>query len=330
MYMQEAHYKSNYDRLICDIQRKPLVLFLGSGIYANLLPTWNELLGSLLDMALYKEPSYFESSLADRKNIINLLHDKNRFTLYEQATLVKYLLGNQYVPVLQDAIYRDFNMKYPQGVDPGEFALLNAILRLCKNNRVHAAVTYNYDTLLEQTINSKAGRKAYSVRGTLQRNIGPEEALPIYHVHGIIPNDHRVPQEAESLIVLSLDEYFHNMIEPYSWQTTSQLHFMQNYTCLYVGISLGDINMQRLLGFAKRYIQYNSIYIMRSEESFETQKADASLPRKTKEFIFRSHASIADSLGVHMIITGEKHGTVPEKLTQLLKELDKPHKTKDD
>ena len=53
-----------------------------------------------------------------------------------------------------------------------------------------------------------------------------------------------------TLLVFSEDGYHKLMLDPYNWANISQLNFMVNNTCLFIGLSMTDPNMRRLLEIA--------------------------------------------------------------------------------
>lgn len=91
--------------------------------------------------------------------------------------------------------------------------------------------------------------KHHSVYG---EGITPDdEELGIYHVHGFIPqNKDGYNNLAQSLLVFSEEGYHKLMLEPYNWANMVQLNFMMNNTCIFIGLSMTDPNMRRLLEIA--------------------------------------------------------------------------------
>ena len=77
------------------------------------------------------------------------------------------------------------------------------------------------------------------------------DALGVYHVHGFLPQDKEDYNDLENtLLVFSEDGYHKLMLDPYNWANISQLNFMVNNTCLFIGLSMTDPNMRRLLEIA--------------------------------------------------------------------------------
>lgn len=70
------------------------------------------------------------------------------------------------------------------------------------------------------------------------------------HPHGYIPNNKAQLNSNE--IVFSEDGYHSQFIESFSWSNLIQLNHFDNKTCLFIGISLTDPNMRRLLDVSFR------------------------------------------------------------------------------
>lgn len=148
------------------------------------------------------------------------------------------------------------------------------LIILSKN--IKAIVTYNYDNFLFSAIEIikthrtdlltadelnlyddlyKDSVNGIQVKDIYLSNDGMtfrENYIPIFHVHGFIPSP-TTPFEGKSEnIVLAYDEYFNNLQHTHSWQTTTQLHFLENYTSIFMGVSLNDWNMLRIIDLAKK------------------------------------------------------------------------------
>lgn len=141
----------------------------------------------------------------------------------------------------------------------GEIAQLAAKCRKDRNFRI---LSYNYDDFLEQyldvckvrccslfttKIRYSNGRNSTDVYGV---NGQPDQNLRLYHVHGFLP---KVATKDQMDILhtrsICLTEADYNMLynQPYSWPIASQLSFFRENTCLFIGCSLSDPNIRRLL-----------------------------------------------------------------------------------
>ena len=57
---------------------------------------------------------------------------------------------------------------------------------------------------------------------------------------------------AKSLLVFSEEGYHKLLLEPYNWANLSQLNYLTNNTCLFVGLSMTDPNLRRLLDISSQ------------------------------------------------------------------------------
>lgn len=292
----------NLHDLIQDIKnKKQTVMFLGSGVdYSpgkKLL--WNDVLHEFIRNAIpllnlpHNDVVELQNQLdpqypAERKTS----HDAAEFSSEGSVSVIKKLLGNDYVPLLQNIIYtqatkqemRDGCADY---IQPGAsikrtpfytlFVLAEIIL---KHDNIKAVVTYNYDNLLSQAIRLLQQHPEYFKDREKYPRLAREDfrptdiysgwtdepftnaSFPIYHPHGYIqPPGDLIPNERNQ-VVMSMEEFYDSAKDTYSWQHATQIHFLTHYMCMYLGASLTDMNMQRLLSFAD--IEYNneSIYYL--------------------------------------------------------------------
>ena len=159
--------------------------------------------------------------------------------------LGKYLknnLGKEFQSEMREALY---------STKPTSSQLIDAIVRLSRPQRdgrpLDSIITFNFDCLVEENLiaNSIHNKPVYSEA----IKHGSHE-LPIYHVHGYLPRSSRIPVDVE--LVFSEDAYHGQFIDPFSWSNLIQLAKLTQNTCLFVGISLTDPNMRRLLDVAWR------------------------------------------------------------------------------
>lgn len=128
-----------------------------------------------------------------------------------------------------------------------ESQLITTICSLIqKLGKVQSIITYNYDTLIEENLDKKE-IKNYSV---YKYNRSDNSVLPVYHVHGIIfrKNSENVPEN----IVLSEEDYHEKYSQVFDWSNVEQLHTLTRNTCLFIGLSMKDPNLRRLLEIAKK------------------------------------------------------------------------------
>ncbi|MDR4504495.1 MAG: TIR domain-containing protein [Candidatus Scalindua sp.] len=218
-----------------------LTLVCGAGVSVGAgVPSWNDLLLRLLSEMMSRMSSDHALPMADL--------DANKFhSRYSPSSLVvgKYLktnLGKDFLKELRDALYAS---------DPKSCEILDSIVDLSRPQRdgkpLDSIITFNFDALLEENL-EKQNINHKAVYGEGVRN-SPSE-LPVYHVHGFLPRKGRIPPNME--VVFSEDAYHSQFIEPFSWSNLIQLNKLSQNTCLFIGLSLTDPNLRRLLDVANR------------------------------------------------------------------------------
>jgi hypothetical protein len=304
----ELFFKDNFDELKYLLtDNKPFALFLGAGINANFSHMmWKDLLNGLMKSAI-SILALEEGFSAKEKELVKTLFSEkeNKFSIYHKATLIKKVLGQNYFSYLQSYLYSNCNKeKIAQKIDQEDIFLVEIARFILRNRNIHSVVTYNYDNFLSETLKILIAKnnpeyrqiKTNDIYRTIQQLSYDEDTLPIYHVHGFIPpSDSIIIEEAEN-IVLTVDEYFSNMIEPFSWQTNTQLFYLNNFNCLFLGVSLNDWNMMRALSYSGRYSKASNHFALFVNDSFDQGK-------KISTFMNRVRASIFEDLGIKPIYT---------------------------
>ena len=117
--------------------------------------------------------------------------------------------------------------------------LIESIAKLITKSNIESIISYNYDNLVEQEVEKK--KKCYPIYDKSRLD---DNSLCIYHVHGYIPpkND-----EDWSPIVLGEKEYHKIYQESYNWGNVEQLHALCRSVCFFIGLSMTDPNLRRLI-----------------------------------------------------------------------------------
>lgn len=223
-----------------------------------------------------------------------------------KTTIVKQKLGNEmYVGLIRDFLYRRvskerlyesidkfvYNHYQRESSDDEkqvEFSSLMSVADLILRNRnVRAVVTQNYDQFLCDVLKKMRSHSDYNSKlkekGIVVREITPSticdwqgqskflyDVINIYHVHGFIPRYDEIQAPRDNRIVLSMDEFYEDSRNVYSWQIASQLHFLSQYTCIFCGLSLDDYTNQRLLHYVRGKHHGNLYYLTAGNENSRT------------------------------------------------------------
>jgi len=241
-----------------------LVLGLGAGVSRDCgLPSWSELMHRIAEARPDSPP--IDELRADGMGypaIATLLRQEEPPMEFAQR--------------VREALYRGFEF-FPEGWKSRseefvEFVMrtnptLRAIAALCAgpidpsgqrmpNPRIHAVVTFNLDALLQEYIWARYGRKFVRTieRATAFPTLGK---INLYHVHGHIRFDPKWQdrtKNAPDALVLGEHEYFDIFDNPTAIFTYSSLHLLREHSFLFIGLSMHDDNLRRLLYYSRREI----------------------------------------------------------------------------
>lgn len=265
------------------LQDKDFSFFLGAGVSMSAqLPSWWQLLEGLVKKSKQKK--------LDKNDIFQL-----KRVCYDSSIVLGRFLRQMmetksneedYYNVLHDALY-GVNNSYSS---PLIKEICNLIL--AKRQLVKSIITYNFDDVMERALDN-VGIKNYPIFGMNH----PQQALPIYHVHGFIPYDNS--QIIKSVPILSEEEYHRVYANSYNWSNVEQIHALSRTTCIFVGLSMTDPNLRRLLDIAIRDSENEArhfVFLPHIEEFKNVNDAD----RKNNEAM-RIHKEIFLELGLRVI-----------------------------
>lgn len=192
-------------------------LFLGAGVSASAgIVTWDNLIEQL---CIIKGTTKIDSdidSVIKGRYIVDMYKDEKQH--------------------ISESFYNDMKEILYANIHPSQ--LIISIAKLVNEGNVESIISYNYDNLVEQEISkTKLCYPVYDKSRPIKGN-----SLHIYHVHGFIP------QEGEwSPIVLGEKEYHKIYQESYNWGNVEQLHALCRNICFFIGLSMKDPNLRRLI-----------------------------------------------------------------------------------
>lgn len=115
------------------------------------------------------------------------------------------------------------------------------------NPQVRCVVSFNLDTLLEAFTHARYG--APLLRPIHHAAISTTPTLTsVYHIHGYLP----MSREPAERVVLTETDYFDVFAEPFGAFTYTFLYFLREFSCVFVGLSMRDDNLRRLLYYSVR------------------------------------------------------------------------------
>lgn len=200
---------------------------------------------------------------------------------------------------LKSALYPDASNK--------ESDLISTIVEMCKRvcnsgkRAVSSIITLNYDDLIE----TEMDKQNVDYELLFEEGIIHNEAIPVIHVHGVL----RQSEPTTGLPVLSEEEYHDLYKRSFHWSNIEMLHAFYRSTCIFIGLSMSDPNLRRLLEFVAS--ESNGIYPhyailpkgKLSDYNWESPtptKYYESNQAKEDEFLYR-RTKIFKKLGVNVI-----------------------------
>lgn len=293
------------DNARCAYIENHSTFFLGAGVSMDAGgPSWKELLrkilrhfkriGSKTDFDKVYDACGLSAiilgryAVSDRKNLKNLSKYLQRYVLYHN-------------------------------VDPGKSELINAICEavigeqedkyIVAKGRLDSIITYNYDDIVEAALE----KRGVSVSRIYLKNRNHRNEFPIYHVHGLIPQEN---QGIVSTLILSEREYHEMYKEAYNWSNVEQLHALDRNTCFFIGLSMTDPNLRRLLDISRAGSDKEICHFafLKRESLFKPEEIE-----KNKLHFNTIELQLRD-LGVQ-VIWYEDHKEVPEILRKIISPL---------
>lgn len=262
------------------LQDKDFSFFFGAGVSMSAnLPSWWKLLEGLVDKSKQKQ--------LDKTDI-----DQLQQVCYDSSIVLGRFIrmmmdtksdGDDYYNAVHDALYAG-NASYSS---PLITEICNLIL--AKRQFAKSIITYNFDDVMERALKG-AGINNYPIFGMNQ----PQQAFPIYHVHGFIPYDNS--QIIKSVPILSEEEYHRVYANSYNWSNVEQIHALSRTTCIFIGLSMTDPNLRRLLDIAIRDSENEARHFVFLPHITNFKNAD----KKNNEAM-RIHKEIFLELGLRVI-----------------------------
>ena len=227
--------EKNLERAIAVFSQGKNTLFIGAGVSCSAgLPNWDELLIRVGEALVAKGKISASQLLTLPKDAFN-----NDLVLARLLKSVNHEEGKDgFIKLIHDALY---GLPFDR-----TSALLDSVVQLIKTNRIDSAISYNYDDLLEIAL--LEGPTPVPVSPIDKKNRPLAGTFPILHVHGFLPE--HVDPSYERNIVLSEEEYHELYRDAFHWANIEQLHALTQSTCFFIGLSLKDPSIRRLLDIA--------------------------------------------------------------------------------
>ena len=247
-----------YEKAQNDFKAGQNAFIIGAGISKSAgMPLWDELLTKLLQKATGR------CSISEMRNIKEVCG---------QSPIIEgqYILSDIEEKKLTEYVSEVLNSYTPQ-----KFETIDEIVEHIQKRRIDCILTYNYDDLLEtrlDVLNAKYEGKdkveTYTIYGN-NRTVG--KYFPIYHLHGFCPINKAHYYFATPKIT---EVQYHQMYnQPYHWSNVTLLHTLNTKTCFFMGLSMTDPNLRRIL----------DLY---ASENYENKKEDNYHNTEFRHYVF--------------------------------------------
>ncbi len=175
------------------------------------------------------------------------------------------------------------------------------------SRRLVRVVTFNADDLLERELHRGLDEDDPPIGWVLARashNLPNPQGdrlppVPIYHVHGFLPKDpeERWWMDAPDTLVFTEAQYWQSTASPLSFANRVMAAALHDSHCVFIGVSMTDINIMRWLG-----VRYNEIDADRETQRRAAQGAIQTPTEKLKQQSLMRHVWVrtrsADETGL--------------------------------
>lgn len=140
---------------------------------------------------------------------------------------------------------------------PGSPLAPNSTGRWETNPKVGGILTTNYDNLVEGAFGSKYGKsllKPVAREGARERMPG-KRVIPVYHMHGYVSyvDDPNTPDQVKaSELVIAEEDYYRTFYNLLGFSNVVAVSFLRQFPCIFVGCSMLDRNIRRILYHLRR------------------------------------------------------------------------------
>jgi hypothetical protein len=319
-----------------------IVLALGAGVSVGSgLPNWVELLRRIAVNCIGR----------DGRKLVDDLRQKGFGYPAIAGMLKTQCTESNFADLVRETLYSDFPQDF-RTVDwrdwerPVEYVkkknlTLRAIAALCaittespkqfnRNPRIHAVINFNIDAVFRNYVRARYPHvraryphdRASIVRSVERPSKNSElEKISVYYMHGYLRFDAKAGQpdsEASDNLVLSEHEYFDVFNSPTSLFNYTFLSMLREYSCLFIGLSMQDDNIRRLLHYStkERFRAYREEGKNKSVAQDRARRHFAILPRYGSDAIDTLVEKSLAELGTHVLWT-KGHEEIPKRLGQM-------------
>jgi hypothetical protein len=187
---------------------------------------------------------------------------------FEMAEHAAIRRRSSFVATLRRELYRNLRPR-------SERDTLDILCRFIRSQQstptrfLRRVITFNADDLLEHGVNDGSDPIRAPVvwpiareasRPRMERGALGRPPIPVYHVHGFLPQQGGdfARHEAANTLVFTEAQYWNSFAEPTSFPNRVILGALHDSVCVFIGLSMTDINLARWLGVRANGVERDS------------------------------------------------------------------------
>ena len=175
--------------------------------------------------------------------------------------------SDEFAEALREMLYADVTPPRGEGDPPDTLSALASIIQqeqASNSPRILRVITFNVDDLLEYEVHQgiehwratpvlwPIARPSNHIRSDGGHQSRPP--IPCYHLHGFLPREAVWHEDAPESLVFTDAQYWATVASPLSFANKIMSHALHDSHCVFVGLSMTDINLIRWLGTSSNEI----------------------------------------------------------------------------
>jgi hypothetical protein len=235
------------ERFAAGVAGGPVTLVLGAGVSLSRgVPLWGELAAQI-----WQRATGAALALPPRGHPFEL---QFAFELAASALERRQPRAGAFAELVRAAIYA----RTVPGRAADTLGTLAGILRrdhARTERQVSRVITFNVDDLLEHDVHRRRAWKANPIVWPVSREShsprrgrARRRPIPVYHIHGFLPRFPDSYPGAPDTLVFTDAQYWKTVAHPSSFANRVVAHALHDSACVFVGLSMTDVNLIRWLG----------------------------------------------------------------------------------
>jgi hypothetical protein len=278
--------EATIEKLCATYRDTPQVaLVLGAGVSKDSgVPLYTDLARQLLELAYQRHKL---KGVSD--DVLTFIAEQEAGSMPDPDTILQYVYNhldaNESLRLLiKEVLYRHVNTqrshKMVSRATYRDNPTLDAVITFCSavpgsplapdstsrwetNPKIGGILTTNYDNLVEGAFGSKYGKSLLKpvAREGARETLPGKRVIPVYHVHGYVSyvDDPSAPDRVKaSDLVIAEEDYYRTFYNLLGFSNVVAMSILRQFSCLFVGCSMRDRNIRRILYHLRRERTHSS------------------------------------------------------------------------